>query len=151
MDLKKLIQEYLAGARLMQLATSANDQPWVCTIHFYSDEDLNIYWISLPDRRHSKEIAQNPKVAATMMIHDDKPNEKYIVGISVEGTATLASEEDIEKIGESYISKLGKDTSLVDDIKAGSNPHKFYKITPLKIVLLDTKNFPDNPRQEINL
>jgi uncharacterized protein YhbP (UPF0306 family) len=151
MDIKELIREYLQNARVMQFATSANNKPWMCTVHFYADEDLNLYWISTPARRHSKEIEENPHVAAAILIHEDTPTEKYITGLSIEGEATLITPEEVELIGQPYIQKLGKEPKLLQDIKEGKNPHRFYRLKPSKIVLFDTKNFPDNPRQEIDL
>lgn len=151
MDLKVLIGDYLQKARLMQLATSVANKPWVCILHFFADEDLNIYWISMPDRRHSKEIEQNPFVAAAMLIHEDSPAEKYIIGISAEGTAEQINTEEAKKISDNFMKKLDKDPALIKDILNEKNPHKFYKLTPSTIVLFDTKNFPESPRQELNL
>ncbi len=151
MDLKKLITDHLKTARVMQLATCVNNQPWACTVHFYSDDDLNFYWASIISRRHSEEIEQNPQVAIAVKIHEDTPEEKYVIGISAEGVAELIDNDEIKKIGDQYISKLDKDPDLVTDILSGKKPFKFYKFIPSKIVLFDILNFPDDPRQEINL
>lgn len=151
MDLHTLIKDYLQNVKLMQLATSIDNKPWVCTLHFYADEDLNIYWISTPERRHSKEIKHNPHVAATMLVHEDSQEEKYIVGISLEGTAEQIDTEEAKKISDNFTRKLKKDPTFIKDILEGKNPHKFYRLTPTNIVIFDTKNFPDNPRQELKL
>ncbi len=148
MDLKKLINDHLKTARVLQLATSANNQPWACNVHFYADDEFNLYWISKPDRRHSKDIASNPKAAITIKIHEDTEAEKYIVGLSAEGTSELLRDEEAKEIGHKYGEKLDKEPSLIADILEGRNPHKFYKFTPSSIVLFDTKNFPNDPRQE---
>lgn len=151
MDLKKLIIQHLKAARVLQLATSANNQPWACNLHFYADDGLNLYWISKPDRRHSEDIATNPKTAIVIKLHEDTKAEKYIVGLSAEGTSELLSDEEAKKIGPEYGERLDKDPSLIADILEGRNPHKFYKFTTSCIVLFDTLNFPKDPRQEINL
>jgi len=132
----------------MQLATSFNDQPWACTVHYYSDTDLNLYWISTKEREHSKHIAQNPNVAAAVLVHLNTSEERYIIGISVQGKAELVDEQLPRDLGQNYIQKTGRDPSLLSDIASGKNPHKFYRLTPSKIVLFDTKNFRGNPRQE---
>ena len=46
-DLRERIKNYLKTARVMQLATSVDDKPWACNVHFYSDDDMNLYWCSL--------------------------------------------------------------------------------------------------------
>lgn len=151
MDLKELIKGYLKTARVMQLATSVNNHPWACTVHFYSDASLNFYWSSMVDRRHSLEIEQNPKVAIAVKIVEDTPDKKYVIGLSAEGVAKLATKEEIEKIGPLYIEKLDKKQKLLDDMLSGTGPFKFYKMIPSKIVLFDVKNFPHDPRQELDL
>jgi nitroimidazol reductase NimA-like FMN-containing flavoprotein (pyridoxamine 5'-phosphate oxidase superfamily) len=151
MDLKKLIKEYMSQMRVMQLATSVNNQPWVCNVHFYSDDNLDIYWMSTPSRRHSEEINENPKVAAVMKIHEDTLDEKYVIGLSAEGTAEILSAEEVKVIGKEYVAKLGKDAALIDDILSGKNPHKFYRMKVSKFVLFDTSIFPADPRQELVL
>lgn len=133
---------------IMQLATSSNDRPWACNIHYYSDEDLNFYWISTTDRRHSQDIADNPQVAATILAHENTPEENYAIGITVEGTAELIGENIDEQIGEAYVRKHGKAQNLIRDIASGNNPAKFYRLKPARIVLFDNKNFPDDPRKE---
>jgi hypothetical protein len=105
----------------------------------------------MTDRRHSLEIEQNPKAAITVKVHEDTPEEKYVIGISAEGTTTLMEENEVGKIGRQYIAKLDKDPKLLDDILADRGPFKFYKFVPTKLVLFDVKNFHDNPRQEIDL
>jgi len=150
-DIKKQIKNHLKKARVMQLATSVNNLPWVCNIHFYTDDDLNFYWISTLDRRHSQEIKQNQHVAVTIKVHEDTPEEQYVIGITVEGKAELLSEKEAKKIADHYKTKLNKPQSLIDDIFAGRNPHKFYRLKPEKFVLFDNKNFPEDPRQECPL
>jgi len=132
----------------MQLATSANDKPWACTVHYYSDKDLNFYWISTVEREHSKNIAQNPNVSAAILVHEDTPEEHYIIGISLEGKAELIGEELPGQLGQDYIKKLGRPPTLLTDIATGKNPHKFYRLKPTRLVLFDTKNLTGNPRGE---
>jgi uncharacterized protein YhbP (UPF0306 family) len=150
-DIKKQIQNHLKKARVMQLATSADNKPWVCNVHFYSDDNLYVYWISTTERRHSRDIEKNPHIAVTIKIHEDTPKEPYIIGLSAEGKAELIVEKEAKKIADQYKDKLGKPQSLIDDIFAGRNPHKFYRLKPMKFVLFDTKNFTGNPRQEYTL
>lgn len=145
---EEVVKQQLPQANIMQLATASNDKPWVCNIHYYSDDALNFYWISTVERRHSQDITHNPQVAATILVHENTPEKNYVIGISLEGTAELIGGQVDKQIGQGYIRKLGKDPSLLPDIASGKNPHKFYRLKPTRIVLFDTKNFPDNPRQE---
>lgn len=90
--MKEYIREYLQTNNVIQLATAKDGQPWLCNVHFYADHDLNIYWRSTTERRHSKEIADNPKVAAVIKVHENTPQEDYVIGLTIEGTAELLAE-----------------------------------------------------------
>lgn len=146
--MEEYIREYLKSNNVIQLATSADNQPWVCNVHYYSDKDLNIYWISTPDRRHSLEIAKNPKVAAVIKVHENTPEEEYVIGISIEGTAELLGASVDPAVVDGYGKKHAKKPEMIADIKADKAPYKFYKITPKNFVIFDTKNFEGDPRKE---
>lgn len=146
-DVEHLVSEYVSGTNIMQLATSKDGQPWICTVHIYND-GLDIYWISTESRRHSADIADNNKVAAYVLVHENTPDEPYVVGLSMEGTAKLVGQEIDGIIDKAYAKKHGKKPEFMSDIKNGKNPHRFYKFVPRKVALFDTKNFPTNPRQE---
>jgi len=135
----------------MQLATTSGDQLWACNIHYYSDEELNFYWISTLSREHSRHIAKNPQVAASILVHENTLEEPYVIGISIAGTAEHIGENIDEKIGAGYVQKHGKDPNFLSDIASGKNLHEFYSLKPSRIVLFDNKNFPDNPRKELDL
>src|SRR5690606_14682804 len=93
------IRQYMCGdTQAMQLATVAGNQPWVCTVYFVADDELNLYWLSWPTRRHSKELMGNSKVAAAIAIKQDQP----IIGVQIEGIA-----EEVEDAGvvESVVQK----------------------------------------------
>jgi uncharacterized protein YhbP (UPF0306 family) len=150
MNPQELVRQYLDQVKIMQLATSSNNQPWVVTVHYYSDDACNLYWISTLARRHSEDIKQNNKVAATILVHENTPAEDYVIGITIEGTAELIDRGIPDTVVRGYDNKHGKDTDM-SAIAQGQNLHKFYRLKPSQIVLFDNKNFPDNPRQEIVL
>lgn len=150
MDLKRLIHEYLNDAKLMQLATAINDQPWVCNVWFAADEDLNIYWFSSTGRRHSKEVKKNNKVAGAIVLPlnpSDPPR-----GLQFQGTAeVLTKQKDIYKAIAIYQDRIFPKETIDELMQNTKNPHKFYKITPVQFVLFDAVNFGDNWRQEYHL
>jgi uncharacterized protein YhbP (UPF0306 family) len=148
MDIQTLVRQYLPEKKVMQLATAANDQPWVCTVHYLSDEELNLYWLSTREREHSQQIEQNPLAALTVMVHENTPEESYVIGISIMGTAELIGEHADAAVVEGYMQKHGTSAAFFADVAAGQNPHKFYRLKPSKIVLFNNKDFPDDPRQE---
>lgn len=149
MNLRKLIEDYLRIGRMMMVATVAGDQPWNCTLMFVADENLNLYWISKSDTRHSKEIHKHQKVAAAIPI---KFADLTVVGLQVEGDAELVENADeIKHAIRLFTDKFNRGEAWYKSFIAGKNEHKLYKIKPRLFVLFDRENFPDNSRQEYKL
>src|SRR6266849_2043067 len=94
--LQSLIRQYLQDAKLMQLATSVDGQPWVCSVWFASDEEMNVYWFSSITRRHSGDFEKNNKVGAAIVLpqtQDDMPR-----GLQLQGVAEMLHEKEaVEK------------------------------------------------------
>lgn len=154
MDLRKLIEEYLKEAKLMQVATAAGNKPWVCSVWYVHDENFNLYFISRKDRRHSKEIKNNSEVAGTIVIPHEEGIGQKVRGIQFEGKAEIIGIGGLFKaynlLKEKYPNVV-KSIPTLDLIKKGSVLVRLYKIIPKTIVLFDEINFPDNPRQEFKL
>ncbi|HSW37802.1 MAG TPA: pyridoxamine 5'-phosphate oxidase family protein [Candidatus Saccharimonadales bacterium] len=145
--LEQLIRDYLKEAKMMQLATSQNNQPWVCNVWFASDEGLNIYWFSSITRRHSQEVRNNPKVAAAIcspQTPEDSPRGLQLQGLAEE----LSNPNDVAKARSVYEGRVF-DSETIDKFMAHpEKPHRFYRIKPSLFVLFDVVNFPDESRQE---
>lgn len=145
MTAEELIKKYLPQGTVVQLATVTDGQPWVCALYYVVNERLNIYWLSFPTRRHSREISRNSKVAVTVPIKLDKP----VIGVQAEGIAEEVTDtQEIEKIMQFYISKYNSGKDFLTNFRAGKNQHIMYKFTPTNFVLFDEVNFSEDGRQE---
>lgn len=146
-DLRRLIIDYLTEQKLMQLATVSDGNPWVCSVWYAFDDDLNIYFFSAINRQHSLEIEKDNRVAGALakpQTPQDTPR-----GLQFQGTATkLTDPEDIAKARAVYEGRIFDAQSIDKFMVHSERPHVFYKITPTKFVLFDAVNFPDNSRQE---
>jgi uncharacterized protein YhbP (UPF0306 family) len=145
-SVKSLVKKYLDEGKAMQVATSSDGQPWVCTVYFVPDEQQNLYWLSLPIRRHSQEVAENNKIAIAIAVKFDK---NPIIGIQAEGTVeVLDNLEMVEKVIPDYVGKYGSGKDFYELFKAGKNQHQLYKFTPSKYFLFDEVNFSDGQKHE---
>lgn len=148
MSLEDLVNKFLDECHVMQLATVAGDQPWICTVYYVYDDEHNFYWASLPTRRHSHEIAANPKVAAAIKVKG-VISEK-VIGIQIEGGAVMLEPPLIDRsIVEKYATKFKRDEQWIDDFVSGNTEHRLYKLTPDSIVLFDEEHFPEKPQQKL--
>lgn len=147
MDLKALIQNYLRSAKVMQLATVENGKPWVCTVNFAVDDNLNLYWMSLRTTHHSQHLKNSSQVAGAIV-----KDPAVIQGLQFEGSAAEVSEKELDSVNEIYEQRYGHKPERLEEAKSNnSSVRGFYKVKPSKFVLFDKLNFPDNPRQEFVL
>lgn len=151
MDNLSLVKSYINKIKVMQLATCKDGQPYSVNLHFYADEDLNIYWISLESRRHSVEIKDNAKTCASFKVHENTDQEDWVVGISIEGEAELLGRNLDDEVAKEFIKKLSKGSSLAEDMASGKNEHRWYVLRPSKITIFDNKTYPKDPKVEIEL
>lgn len=71
---------YLAAHNVMTLATQS---VWAAAV-FYASEGFDLYFVSSPNSRHARDLAQDPRVAAA--IHEDYRDWRAIQGIQLSGT-----------------------------------------------------------------
>jgi uncharacterized protein YhbP (UPF0306 family) len=127
MDIEPIIRDYLPDVVHMSLATSQDNKPWVCEVHFAYDDHLNLYFRSLPTRRHSQEIAANPNVAGNIVRQHALG--EYPLGVYFEGTAQqLGSGEDQQEAFEAIKRRLKAGDEILEEAQRADG-HQFYKVT----------------------
>lgn len=147
MNVEQAIRDYLPHIIHMSLATCAGNHPWICEVHYVFDEELNLYFRSKPSRRHSEEIAQNPRVAGNM-VTQHAPGDK-VRGVYFEGRAELLDIVDERHPAYTlYCDRFGTGPAILDDARL-SDGHKFYKITVERFSLFDGRE--SNPGQKYDL
>ncbi len=84
--------------------TSKRGEPWAAAVFFAHDQDYNLYFISAVDSQHSKNIMENPKVAA--VIYDSNTPIDSYDEVQLSGTATLMKKDGLAKAIDVYCRKL---------------------------------------------
>ena len=131
------LNKYLSEGYLLHIATCSNDQAWLCTVYYVADKQQNLYWLSFPSRRHSKELAQNNKAAIAIAIKQDLP----VIGVQAEGVVEIVKDPQVvENVMKSYVKKYGEGQKFYDNFVAGKNQHEMYKFSPNRYVLFDETN-----------
>lgn len=145
MDLRKTIEDYLKEKEIMQLATVKDGSPWICTVNYVPDKNLNLYWMSLRNTRHSKELKANPNTAVAILL-DDK-NKKCI---HIEGVAKEVPFDDLEYANKLYAERYGNKPKRLEEAKSGDeNLRMYYVFNPKKIVFFNENS--NNMRQELSV
>jgi uncharacterized protein YhbP (UPF0306 family) len=144
MNVEQKIRDYLPDILHLSLATCIDNKPWVCEVHFAYDKELNLYFRSKKERRHSQEIAKNPRVAGNIITQH--PKEQKPRGVYFEGAAQIV--EDINQNQDAYKSfhdRLGFGSEILNS----ADDHKIYKVTVTDYYLFDSRE--SNPSQKYHL
>lgn len=147
MNIEQIIRDYIPNVIHMSLATCADGRPWICEVHFAYDEELNIYFRSKPSRRHSQEIATNPRVAGNIVEQHGKNDEPR--GVYFEGRAEVL--QNVDEKHPAYIAtkdRFDKDTKIIED-SLQEDGRKFYRITVDDFYLFDARE--STPAQKYHL
>lgn len=134
-DTKELIKEVLEKGYLMSLAVVDESGVWVSDVIYVYDEDLNIYWMSDPDVRHSKAIGKTNPVAASITISDRGENN---LGVQLEGVAEKIDGARHDLAVKHYQKRNKPVPGESDDVLEGDS---WYIIRPRKIDLINEKLF----------
>ena len=69
-DMRPILRDFLSGQPTLALATAglSDGRPQIAPLFFASDDALNLYWVSDPDSRHSRNIEDWDDVAAAIYV-----------------------------------------------------------------------------------
>lgn len=150
MKIKALIEECLQNVMQLQIATTVDSIPWIATVCYAYDSNFNLYWFSRHNTRHSKEISLNPHVAAALSFPyaiGDKPRGLQFIGIAKEIHDKKSILQGLKALKGRYKVSPRRIFTLRHELLSHIGDYGLYQLRPESIVLYDTLNFPDSPRQ----
>lgn len=134
--IEHIIRGYIPQIVHMSIATVKDNKPWVCEVHFAYDDELNLYFCSSLDRRHSMEAMENPVIAGNIVTQHFK-NQK-VRCVDFEGSIELLKDIDDTHPGiRAYAERFERGGSLLEEIKKDGNTG-FFKITVDDYYLFDS-------------
>lgn len=92
---KKHLVDFLKSKKLLVISTvDGKGNPWTCNVYFSVDKDLNLFFVSPTDTKHSQHIANHPKISFSIPWFDEKNlgNRKAVQGIGTCKKVTNASQ-----------------------------------------------------------
>ena len=138
MNIEAIIRQYITQVVHMSLATTQGNKPWVCEVHFAYDDDLNLYFRSLPSTRHCQEISANPSVAGNIVTQHHL--NQAIRGVYFEGTAKQLSNVDENHPAYQAISqRFALGSEIIEQAKTPGDV-QFYQIEVSDWYLFDRYN-----------
>lgn len=128
-------KQFLAAHTTLTLATLAEDgRPQAAPLFYAEMDDLSLIFISEQRVRHSRNVAHDSRVAAT--IYADGQQWQTIQGLQLEGTCTALSGEAAEAAQAVYLAKfpfIATNSFLAGMLRQVT----FYKISPTWLRLID--------------
>jgi uncharacterized protein len=102
-NLPDAVAEYLERHHVMTLATVGGDGPWAAAV-FYVNERGTLYFLSSPSSRHCRNLALDPRCAAT--IHEDVGDWTKIKGVQLEGRVNEIDGDELVHARQRYGAKF---------------------------------------------
>ena len=103
----------------MTLATAdADGRPWASPVWFAHDEHTRFVWVSRPERRHSRTLAERPQTG--IVIFDSTTPEGAAEAVYVEAEAERVAEEDEQRWIEIFTRRseaLGWPGLTIEDVR----------------------------------
>jgi len=149
---KKYIKDFLQANFQMVIATYGQ-HPWIATVYYSLDKDLNIYFLRDPDTIHCRQIAKNPEVALSIADSPQKPAGKK-KGLQIYGLAEQIS--GMHKIVHSlnlWRKTLGVtgDKYTYQGMMKKAIKGRMYKVTPKKIKFFNEELWEEGKEPLIEL
>lgn len=144
---RRLLEEYVAGGKLVQVATIGPDgRPAVCQVWYLCEFSPDrLVFMSKPSRDHSCNIRRDPRVAGAIVNIELEGLGQPVRGVTFEGTARECEPgADLATVAR-FIDRWPRSRPAL----TGDPSSCLYEITVTKWVLFDEANFPDNPRREL--
>jgi nitroimidazol reductase NimA-like FMN-containing flavoprotein (pyridoxamine 5'-phosphate oxidase superfamily) len=122
----------------MTLATAdETGVPWACPVWFATEDYRELYWVSSPSARHSRNLAARPTVSIVVFDSTVRPLEGQAVYLMA--TATQVPEADVER-GLGVFSRAAVRDGLTEwglDRVTGEARLRLYRATATEHYILD--------------
>jgi uncharacterized protein YhbP (UPF0306 family) len=122
------VRAFLAAHNTMTLATVGPDgAPHATDVYYAESGDLELFFVSLPGSRHARNLAHDPRIAAT--VHVDSSRWRDIRGVQLEGVCRRVTAKERAATWARYTAKFS--FVLADAVLAGAlQKVDMYRVTP---------------------
>lgn len=146
------IKEYLQAHYQLVIATYG-EHPWICTVYYSVDNDMNIYFLTSPDTLHAQQIKSNLHVAVAIADSPQAPNSNK-KGLQIYGLCEqISGEKKITHAINLWTKNLGvnnPDYSYAGMMKKAISG-RMYKVTPKKIKYYNEEIWEEGDEKIIEL
>jgi nitroimidazol reductase NimA-like FMN-containing flavoprotein (pyridoxamine 5'-phosphate oxidase superfamily) len=139
-DLAAIARSVIDSNRFMTIATAdENGVPWVSPLWYAAVEYREFFWVSAPESRHSRNIAQRRQIAIVIFDSHEPGGWKSVY---MTATASEVAGADLER-GLAAFNRRSVDQSLgewrADDVRAPAL-HRLFQATVSEHFVLSTRD-----------
>lgn len=139
---------YLESHNVATLATTGPDGVWAAAV-FYASEGFTLYFLSAPSTRHARNLAAEPRLAAT--IQEDYRDWSEIKGIQLEGRARPLDGAERELAVARFAAKFPvTGPQAPEPIRQALGKVAFFALEPVRLHFIDNSKGLGN-RDEVPL
>jgi nitroimidazol reductase NimA-like FMN-containing flavoprotein (pyridoxamine 5'-phosphate oxidase superfamily) len=138
------VRELIVRTQYLVLATCDEGGPWVAPVEPLVDEDLNFYFFSTAEARHSRHIEAGGQVAAVMF---DSEQPEYTPTLTANLKA-VQMECSARKLEPSEYNEAVQ--GAIEFLQPPMPPYEVYKITPTRFYVPAIENGV-NTRYEVEM
>lgn len=150
-QVRENLLEYLKTQKLMSVATYGKE-PWIATVYYVVDDDLNLYFLSSINSQHAQDILKNEKVACNIFDSHQKVTDKK-VGVQVSGICrVLEDQAKIEWVLQQWHrANPGSKCADLRKIKEGKTDTRVFCVTPRHIKFFNEELYPESKVVEVRM
>ncbi len=153
-QIKANVLSFLSSHGIMTLATVSGKQPWVCTVYYAVDDQMNLIILTDPASRHGKEMSKNPQVAFS--IYDTQQPNSATVKIGIQGTGFISPVKGLAANTKALVlwhkANPGKEKDIdIKDVIKTVTDARMYHITPKFIKHFNKSLYTDTKYGLLNL
>ncbi len=129
----------------MTLATVSGKQPWVATVYYAVNDQMNLIILTDPSSRHGQEMAKNPKVAFS--IFDSGQPNVAAVKIGIQGIGIISPVKGLKANTQALLAwhraNPGKEKDItIKDVVKTLTDSRMYQITPTYLKHFNKSLYP---------
>jgi uncharacterized protein YhbP (UPF0306 family) len=131
---RELALAYLSQHQVMTLATYGAEGPWAAAV-FYVNKEFSFYFLSAGHTRHSQNISENSRVAAT--IQEDYKDWPSIKGIQMEGVVNQIQGDERQRAIYLYEEKYPFIKNATSQIRLALARVNWYRLLASRLYFID--------------
>lgn len=128
---------FLEAHHVVSLASAGAGGPWAAAV-FYASRGFTLYFLSAPTTRHARDLAADPRVAAT--IQEDVADWRAVRGVQLEGRVRVLGGEEEAAARRLYGEKfplVAASAQAPPAIAEALARVRWYELVPARLLLVD--------------